>query len=74
MEKRIETVVNLIMFLSLLATAWDLSLVHHLSGKRPTVPASCAVAFSPSFYTAMALAARDDKQARKSQQYLSVTL
>lgn len=24
MEKRIETVVNLIMFLSLLATAWDL--------------------------------------------------
>lgn len=25
MEKRIETVVNLIMFLSLLATAWDLS-------------------------------------------------
>lgn len=31
MEKRIETVVNLIMFLSLLASAWDLSLVHHLS-------------------------------------------
>ncbi|MBX4755047.1 hypothetical protein CWT00_09270 [Klebsiella sp. CVUAS 8534.2] len=31
MEKRIETVVNLIMFLSLLATAWDLSLVDHLS-------------------------------------------
>ncbi|PLM28131.1 hypothetical protein CWN58_22260, partial [Klebsiella quasipneumoniae] len=28
MEKRLETVVNLIMFLSLLATAWDLSLVH----------------------------------------------
>lgn len=27
MEKRIETTVNLIMFLSLLATAWDLSLV-----------------------------------------------
>lgn len=31
MEKRIETVVNLIMFLSLLATAWDLSLAHHLA-------------------------------------------
>ena len=31
MEKRIETAINLIMFLSLLATAWDLSLVHHLS-------------------------------------------
>lgn len=31
MEKRIETVVNLIMFLSLLATSWDLSLVHHLA-------------------------------------------
>ena len=30
MEKRIETAINLIMFLSLLATAWDLSLVHHL--------------------------------------------
>ena len=30
MEKRLDTVVNLIMFLSLLATAWDLSLVHHL--------------------------------------------
>ncbi|PLP40612.1 hypothetical protein CWM82_24150, partial [Klebsiella pneumoniae] len=30
MEKRLETVVNVIMFLSLLATAWDLSLVHHL--------------------------------------------
>ncbi|HBX8063997.1 TPA: hypothetical protein MIH12_26620, partial [Klebsiella pneumoniae] len=29
MEKRLETVVNVIMFLSLLATAWDLSLVHH---------------------------------------------
>ncbi|HBY1696883.1 TPA: hypothetical protein MIQ80_15060, partial [Klebsiella pneumoniae] len=28
MEKRLETVVNVIMFLSLLATAWDLSLVH----------------------------------------------
>ncbi|HBX8048064.1 TPA: hypothetical protein MIH14_26275, partial [Klebsiella pneumoniae] len=26
MEKRLETVVNVIMFLSLLATAWDLSL------------------------------------------------
>lgn len=31
MEKRLETVVNLIMFLSLLATVWDLSLVHHLA-------------------------------------------
>lgn len=31
MEKRLETVVNLIMFLSLLATDWDLSLVHHLA-------------------------------------------
>lgn len=35
MEKRLDTVVNLIMFLSLLATAWDLSLdlslVHHLA-------------------------------------------
>lgn len=31
MEKRIETAINLIMFLSLLATAWALSLVHHLS-------------------------------------------
>ena len=31
LHERIETVVNLIMFLSLLATAWDLSLVHHLS-------------------------------------------
>ncbi|SXD68045.1 Uncharacterised protein [Klebsiella variicola] len=31
MEKRLDTVVNLIMFLSLLATAWDLSLVHHLT-------------------------------------------
>ncbi|MEH9458361.1 hypothetical protein RAE73_04115 [Klebsiella pneumoniae] len=31
MEKRLETVVNVIMFLSLLATAWDLSLVHHLA-------------------------------------------
>ena len=31
MEKRIETTINLIMFLSLLATAWDLSLVHQLS-------------------------------------------
>lgn len=31
MEKRLETVVNVIMFLSLLATAWDLSLVHHLT-------------------------------------------
>lgn len=31
MEKRIETAINLIMFLSLLATAWDLSLVRHLS-------------------------------------------
>ncbi|ROS03893.1 hypothetical protein EC841_101424 [Raoultella ornithinolytica] len=30
MEKRIETTVNVIIFLSLLATAWDLSLVHHL--------------------------------------------
>lgn len=27
MEKRIETAVNLIIFLSLFATAWDLSLV-----------------------------------------------
>ncbi|PXM29051.1 hypothetical protein DMS64_02625 [Klebsiella variicola] len=31
MEKRLDTVVNLIMFLSLLATAWDLSLVHHFA-------------------------------------------
>lgn len=31
MEKRLETVVNVIMFLSLLATARDLSLVHHLA-------------------------------------------
>ncbi len=31
MVKRLETVINLIMFLSLLATAWDLSLVHHLA-------------------------------------------
>ena len=31
MEKRIETAINLIMFLSLMATSWDLSLVHHLS-------------------------------------------
>ena len=31
MEKRLETVVNVIMFLSLLATAWDLSLVHLLA-------------------------------------------
>ena len=31
MEKRIETAINLLMFLSLLATAWDLSLVNHLS-------------------------------------------
>ncbi|SWD09778.1 Uncharacterised protein [Klebsiella pneumoniae] len=31
MEKRLETVVNVIMFLSLLATAWDLSLVHYLA-------------------------------------------
>ncbi len=31
MEKRLETVVNVIMFLSQLATAWDLSLVHHLA-------------------------------------------
>ncbi|QDI08603.1 hypothetical protein electrica_02483 [Klebsiella electrica] len=31
MEKRIDTAINLIMFLSLLVTAWDLSLVHHLS-------------------------------------------
>lgn len=31
MEKRLDTVVNLIMFLSLLATAWDLLLVHHLA-------------------------------------------
>ena len=31
MEKRIETAINLIMFLSLLATGWDLSLVLHLS-------------------------------------------
>ncbi len=30
MEKRLETVVNVIMFLSLLATAW-ISLVHHLA-------------------------------------------
>ena len=31
MEKRLDTVVNVIMFLSLLAPAWDLSLVHHLA-------------------------------------------
>lgn len=30
MDKRIETTVNVIIFLSLLATAWDISLVHHL--------------------------------------------
>ena len=31
MEKRIEKVENLIMFLTLLAPARDLSLVHHLA-------------------------------------------
>lgn len=39
MEKRIETAINLIMFLSLLATAWDLSLVHHLPGNSAAAPA-----------------------------------
>ena len=31
MEKRIETAVNLILFISLFATAWDLSLVRSFS-------------------------------------------
>ncbi|AGB78165.1 hypothetical protein DBY68_003310 [Pseudocitrobacter sp. RIT415] len=31
MEKRIETAVNLIIFISLFATAWDLSLVQDFS-------------------------------------------
>ncbi|HCA9526448.1 TPA: hypothetical protein MYK01_002362 [Klebsiella variicola subsp. variicola] len=47
MEKRLDTVVNLIMFLSLLATAWDLSLVHHLACSKDIVlkrGASCGAA------------------------------
>ncbi len=31
MEKRIETAVNVILFISLFATAWDLSLVQALN-------------------------------------------
>ena len=73
MEKRIETVVNLIMFLSLLATG-------SLSGPSSVLVnlayGACFLRRSvlSLFYTPMALAARDDEQARKSQQYLSVTL
>lgn len=47
MEKRIETVVNLIMFLSLLATAWISPWFITLHGKSdPTAPAPDAVVFS----------------------------
>lgn len=31
MEKKLETAVNIILFISLFATAWDLSLVHDFS-------------------------------------------
>lgn len=47
MEKRIETTVNLIIFLSLLATAWDLSLVHHLPGKSGSTAPAAAPLVSP---------------------------